>query len=74
MDVKDKYGEEFYRLDFSTAIEKDLLSDYKVCVLAVTESELDSTMSGSLQQNSEISTNEAAKIVGCWNALAKRSH
>ena len=73
MDDKEKYGEEFYRLDFSTAIEKELLSDYKVCVFAVTEAELDATMSGALQQNSEINTNEAAKIVGCWNALAKRA-
>ena len=73
MDDKNKYGKEFYRLDFSTAIEKELLSDYKVCVFAVTEAELDATMSGALQQNSEINTNEAAKIVGCWNALAKRA-
>ena len=70
---EEKYGKEFYRLDFSTAIEKDLLSDYKVCVFAVTEAELDATMSGALQQNSEINTNEAAKIIGCWNALAKRA-
>ena len=73
MDDKEKYGEEFYRLDFSTAIEKELLSDYKVCVFAVTEAELDATMSRTLQQNSAINTNEAAKIVGCWNALAKRA-
>ena len=73
MDDEHKYGKELYRMDFSTAIEKQLLSDYKVCVFTVAGAELDATMSGALQQNSEINTNEAAKIVGCWNALAKRA-
>ena len=73
MDDENKYGKELYRMDFSEAIEKELLSDYKVCIFAVTEAELDATMSGELQQNSELSTNEVAKIVGCWNALAKRA-
>ena len=30
MDDSQKYGEELYRLGFSEAVQKDLLSDYKV--------------------------------------------
>ena len=73
MDDKNKYGNEFYRMDFSKAIEKDLLVDYKVCIFTVNEEELDSTMANSFSQNRDINTSDAAKIIGCWNALAKRS-
>ena len=73
MDDEGKYGKEFYRLSFSEAIKKGLLSDYKVCVFAVVEEELDMTMRKALAQDDSVSMDNVAKIVGCWNALAKRS-
>ena len=73
MDDEEKYGKEFYRLSFSEAIKKGLLSDYKVCVFAVVEEELDMTMRRALAQDDSVSMDNVAKIVGCWNALAKRS-
>ncbi|MCY4523429.1 MAG: DEAD/DEAH box helicase family protein, partial [Halobacteriovoraceae bacterium] len=73
MDDEKEYGSEFYRMDFSKAIEKDLLVDYKVCIFTVNEEELEGTMASSFSQNREVSISDAAKIIGCWNALAKRS-
>ncbi len=37
MDDQSLYGEEFHRLGFGDAVEANLLSDYKVLVLAVDE-------------------------------------
>jgi len=37
MDDRQTYGPEFHRLPFSRAVERDLLSDYKVVVLAMSE-------------------------------------
>ena len=44
MDDAATYGPEFHRLPFSRAVEKDLHSDYKVVVLAMSERHVDSTL------------------------------
>ncbi len=72
MDDKEKYGKELYRLDFSNAIEKDLLSDYKVSILAISENYVSKVMQKEFSQNSEINTQDVIKIVGCWNGLSKK--
>ena len=64
MDDESKYGKELYRLDFSEAIEKGLLSDYKVLVLAIDRSHILSVA------NEEEEIDDVAKIVGCWNGLS----
>ncbi len=70
MDDPDTYGPEFHRLPFSKAVEQDLLSDYKVVVLAMSEQSADAALQ-TYRTNSgkEISINDATKIVGCWRAL-----
>ena len=35
--IHDIYGEEFYRIGFGEAVDKGILTDYKVMVLAVDE-------------------------------------
>ena len=70
MDDPDTYGEEFHRLPFSRAVEQDLLSDYKVIVLAMSYQDTDATLqtyrtSGGI----EINIDDATKIFGCWRAL-----
>ena len=55
-------------------MERGLLTDYKVLVLTVDEKYI----AGPLQQqladvNSELNLDDATKIVGCWNGLAKRT-
>ena len=63
-------GPEFHRLPFSRAVEKDLLSDYKVVVLAMSERHVDAALQAHLASgHDEINLTDAAKIVGCWRAL-----
>jgi len=67
------YGEEFYRIGFGEAVEKNLLSDYKVLVLTLTEDEVPSKLQEAIANpNLEINTDDATKLVGCINALSKR--
>lgn len=70
MDDPATYGPEFHRLPFSRAVEQDLLSDYKVVVLAMSEQHVDATLQAHLASSgSEINLTDAAKIVGCWRAM-----
>ena len=70
MDDPDTYGPEFHRLPFSRAVEQDLLSDYKVVVFAMSEQFVDEALQAHLAEgDSEINITDAAKIIGCWNAL-----
>lgn len=73
MDDEDLYGPEFHRLGFGEAVEADLLTDYKVLVLTVDEEAVARTFQQQLSDaNHELDLDDAAKIVGCWNGLAKR--
>ena len=70
MDDEATYGPEFHRLPFSRAVEQNLLSDYKVVVLAMSEQHVDAALQAHLASaDSEINLTDAAKIVGCWRAL-----
>ena len=70
MDDPDTYGPEFHRLPFSRAVEQDLLSDYKVVVLAMSEQDADAALQTyRIAGGKEININDATKIVGCWRAL-----
>jgi predicted helicase len=74
MDDEKLYGPEFYRLGFSEAVSRELLSDYKVMVLGVDERYISKAFQAQLaDKNNEITLDDAAKIVGCWNGLAKRT-
>ena len=70
MDDPETYGPEFHRLPFSKAVEQDLLSDYKVIVLAMSEQGTDAALQTyRTSSGKEMSINDATKIVGCWRAL-----
>ena len=70
MNDPEVYGPEFHHLPFSRAIEQDLLSDYRVVVLAMSEQDVTSALEAHLvSSGSEININDATKIVGCWRAL-----
>lgn len=72
MDDESIYGPEFYRLGFGQAVSEGWLTDYKVLVLTVDEGAVASTFQQDLASNSELNLPDVARIVGCWNALAKR--
>ena len=70
MDDEKTYGPEFHRLPFSRAVEQDLLSDYKVVVLAVSEEHVNPALQAHLASSEgEINLDDVAKIIGCWRAL-----
>ncbi len=74
MDKAEDFGPEFHRLGFGEAVSIGRLTDYKVLVLAVDESYISSKFQKLLaDQENSLALEDAAKIVGCWNGLAKRS-
>lgn len=67
------FGEDLYVITFSQAVKMDILCDYKVIVLAVEESHINRQLQGLLKdENNSLKVDDAAKIVGCWKALAKQ--
>ena len=72
MDDEETYGKEFYRLDFSEAVAKNLLSDYRLLLLAVNEVHISAALQKSLAESGELRLEDAAKIIGCWNGLSRR--
>lgn len=71
MGDEDTYGPELHRLGFGDAVEADLLTDYKVLVLAVDEKYVAENFQQAMSESGEIKLDEAAKLIGCWNGLAK---
>lgn len=73
MDDESLYGKVFHRLGFGQAVSLGLLTDYKVVVLAIPEDQITQFFQQDLPEG-ELTIPEAAKLVGCWNALAKRKN
>lgn len=73
MDDETTYGPEFHRLGFGKAVEMGHLTDYKVLVLAVDEQAVLDRFGAVISGSGEVNLEDAARIVGCWNGLAKRT-
>ena len=72
MDNEAWYGKQLFVITFSEAVKRGLLVDYKVIVLAVEESHINRRLQKLLKdENNTLKVDDAAKIVGCWKALAK---
>ncbi len=71
MDDEAIYGPEFYRLGFGEAVDKGLLTDYKVLVMTV-EEDIAADVLAAYPTN-EINLTTASAMIGAWNGLAKRS-
>lgn len=72
MDDEALFGRELHVLTFSEAVQRDLLVDYKVIVLTVDEAHISRSLQTMLSdENNQLQVGDAAKIVGCWKALAK---
>ena len=73
MDDEALYGKELFVINFSEAVQRGLLTDYKVLVLTVEESAISRRLQDLLKdENNQLKVDDAAKIVGCWKALAKQ--
>ena len=71
MDDEAIYGPEFHRLGFGEAVEKGLLTDYKVLVMTVDEDVAAEALASAPSPDINLTT--ASAMIGAWNALAKRS-
>ncbi|MGP5073867.1 DEAD/DEAH box helicase [Arthrobacter rhombi] len=73
MDDQDLYGPVFHRIGFGEAVTRKLLTDYKVLVLGVDETQVVSSFQEQLAgPEMELKIDDVAKLIGCWNGLAKR--
>jgi predicted helicase len=73
MDDVSLYGEEVYRIGFGEAVERDLLTDYKVLILTLNENDVPPAVQKMIMdKESEINTDDASKLIGCINALSKQ--
>lgn len=73
MDDESLYGEVFYRLGFGDAISHDILTDYKLMVLAVDETVVQKDMQKSLSDSENgLNIDDVGRIIGVWNAMVKR--
>ncbi|MBJ9484044.1 DEAD/DEAH box helicase [Acinetobacter baumannii] len=72
MDNEKLFGETLYTINFSEAVKRGLLVDYKVIVLTVDSEAIINKIGSTITENSEILVDDAARIVGCWKALSKQ--
>jgi predicted helicase len=71
MDDVEMYGPLFFHRGFGWAVEHNLLTDYKVVVLAVDEGIVSEKVQNRLAEGAELKLDDATKIIGCFKALAK---
>jgi len=71
MDDESTYGPLFFYKGFGWAVENNLLTDYKVVVLAVDEGIVSEKVQNRLAEGAELKLDDATKIIGCFKALAK---
>lgn len=71
MDDESMFGKVLFHRGFAWAVENNLLSDYKVIVLAVDEGLISAGVQNRLAESSEMKLDDATKIIGCYKALTK---
>ncbi|WP_283687378.1 type ISP restriction/modification enzyme [Dysgonomonas sp. Marseille-Q5470] len=73
MDDEAIYGPEIYRIGFGEAVDRNLLSDYKVLVLTVGDKDISPSLQRIISgEDGIINADDASKMVGCINALSKK--
>jgi predicted helicase len=71
MDDETKFGKDLFHRGFGWAVENELLTDYKVVVLAVDEGLISTSIQNRLKEGAELTLDDATKIIGCYKALTK---
>lgn len=73
MDDPALYGNEIYRIGFGEAVERDLLTDYKVLILTLNDKDVPPAVQRMISDGEfEINTDDVSKIIGTINALSKQ--
>lgn len=74
MDDDKLYGKEFYRIGFGRAVEEKQLTDYKVLILTLDKTSVHRYVQNMKEDDQlEIKIDDAAKLIGCINALSKQT-
>ena len=72
MDDPKLFGQEIYRIGFGEAVERGLLTDYKVLILTLSDYHVPPAVQNMISEDSEINADDASKLIGCINALSKQ--
>lgn len=74
MDDEKLYGKEIYRIGFGMAVERGLLSDYKVMILTLSENDVTPEVQRVLSNTEQeiASMDDVSKLIGCINAMSKQ--
>ena len=71
MDDEERYGPVLHETRFGDAVDRDLLSDYRVIVLTVPESLAAGIRIRNIAEGKPLTIDEQGKMIGCLRALAK---
>lgn len=71
MDDEERYGPMLHETRFGDAVERGLLSDYRVIVLTVPESLAAGIRIRNFAEGKRLTIDEQGKMIGCLRALAK---
>lgn len=74
MDDEAIYGKEFYRVNFSYAVQNGILTDYKVLVLTVSEDMIPEELMKQVKDadTKELNYDDTGKLIGVINGLSKK--
>lgn len=70
MDDETVFGPVFHQLSFGRAIDENLLTDYKVIALTMSEDEVSEVYQRAMAEEGDgFDVTESARIIGCWKGL-----
>lgn len=74
MDDETIYGKEFYRVNFSYAVQNGILTDYKVLVLTVSEDMIPEKLMERVEDRhvKELNYDDTGRLIGVINGLSKK--
>ena len=73
MDDRGIYGDEIYRIGFEKAVQRGLLTDYKVLILTLNHSQVPREIQALISNGDvEFKIDDASKLMGCINGLSKQ--
>lgn len=73
MDNETQFGKEIHRIGFGEAVEKGLLTDYKVIILTLNDKDVPPAVQNMVAKGeTEIKTDDLTKLIGTVNALSKQ--